>query len=759
MPPPIDPERLLAQTAWVRRLARSLVRDEASADDLVQDTFVAALRRPPPNAEQDAGLRAWIAHVLRNLAFRRKRDEYRREQRERQRSSPGHTDEEARARELEELRAELFEHVVALPESSRQVVLLRFFEELDSAEIARRLAIPDSTVRNRLQRALAELRERLERKHGSEWRNLCLFVLPTSGVRSAAAGATIAAAGGLWFAGGSLALLAVLAWIAWPRAPLAEPAAPLLSHGESSPSRTEASVAGADSNVASARREEPSAEPSPPSTFPQDGGAALLRVSGSVLDERARPVPEFAMSWYDEQGIRHRPTVAPGRFELTRASPGKWIVALDGAGLRSEQFDVELDGRQLESERDFRVRSTVFLPVRLLDRSGMPLALDSNAGVHPLLDRLGVFTSRAAPPAILPGLALRDAGRFRGCARFWNRFSLSQCPAGAQSDLQPGCLGLLELFEDPPLHVALVDGTAVITERQLKDATQEIAFTLSEEEFRARLDATRAGLRLRVVLPGGSRIPPDGRIAVRCTEPRTMHLDRDGRGELLDLPPGACLVSANLPGFGRLQLERELEAGAVLDLGDLTLLPEQKLRIQFVLPDDANNFVRFCLRRQVAGDPQRTLLGLEGTEQRAFKRGRVEIPWPGSGSFVLCVLGIGEVPPEGETVVRNDYHAGARPLRLDLGDVPAGDVVIQIEHTHDVILRPPRDSTGSARWLLATDDGLPFRRLVTEGRTPLTIDLPPGGYAISSIDGQTGALGTPQPFSVGSTLVMLELVP
>ena len=39
--PPIDAAQLLAQAAWVRRLARGLALDAAAADDLVQEVQLA----------------------------------------------------------------------------------------------------------------------------------------------------------------------------------------------------------------------------------------------------------------------------------------------------------------------------------------------------------------------------------------------------------------------------------------------------------------------------------------------------------------------------------------------------------------------------------------------------------------------------------------------------------------------------------------------------------------------------------------------
>src|SRR5262249_58694164 len=68
MPP--DPEELLGHAAWLRRLALSLVGPAGGADDLVQDTWLAALRRPPA---RPGPLRPWLAEVLRNLVRMRRR--------------------------------------------------------------------------------------------------------------------------------------------------------------------------------------------------------------------------------------------------------------------------------------------------------------------------------------------------------------------------------------------------------------------------------------------------------------------------------------------------------------------------------------------------------------------------------------------------------------------------------------------------------------------------------------------------------------
>ena len=56
--------------------------------------------------------------------------------------------------------------VASLPEDSRAVIILRYQEELDLAEIARILDLPLNTVKSRLERSLGVLREKLHRWAG-----------------------------------------------------------------------------------------------------------------------------------------------------------------------------------------------------------------------------------------------------------------------------------------------------------------------------------------------------------------------------------------------------------------------------------------------------------------------------------------------------------------------------------------------------------------------------------------------------------------
>ena len=71
----IPAEVLLGHATSLRRLARGLLADEHAVEDVLQDTWVAALERPPAS---QGSLGGWLHHVTRALALKRRRSEGRR---------------------------------------------------------------------------------------------------------------------------------------------------------------------------------------------------------------------------------------------------------------------------------------------------------------------------------------------------------------------------------------------------------------------------------------------------------------------------------------------------------------------------------------------------------------------------------------------------------------------------------------------------------------------------------------------------------
>ncbi len=176
-PAPIRPHELLEHSAWLRRLAGTLVRGDADADDLVQETYLAALRSPPLD---DRPVRGWLREVARNAGRMRARTDGRRARREAEGLAVGEPSTPSADVLLSRLAAQrrLSTLVAELGEPFRTTVLLRYFEGLSAAEIARRQAVPEGTVRWRLKTGLDRLRAELDRDSGGDRQRWCVLLLP-----------------------------------------------------------------------------------------------------------------------------------------------------------------------------------------------------------------------------------------------------------------------------------------------------------------------------------------------------------------------------------------------------------------------------------------------------------------------------------------------------------------------------------------------------------------------------------------------------
>jgi len=145
------------------RVAYSVLRSRAEAEDVVQDAFVRVLEhRGTLPAVRD--LRVWLVRIAWNLALDRRR-----------RVRPDQIDavfaESLVAttvpadQALGESRrlAALLEAIERLPKLERQVLLLSAVEELSTGEVAKVVGKSESAVRALLYRARSRLRERVDR--------------------------------------------------------------------------------------------------------------------------------------------------------------------------------------------------------------------------------------------------------------------------------------------------------------------------------------------------------------------------------------------------------------------------------------------------------------------------------------------------------------------------------------------------------------------------------------------------------------------
>ncbi len=149
-------------------LARRLSGDPARAEDLVQETYLRALRARESFHLEEFGIRPWLMRILHNLHVTRSTRESRQPmaveaealERVAGGSGGGRT---MRALAADDMDQELVWAIDALPASYRAVLLLWAVEEKSYAEIAEALSLPPGTVMSRLHRARKRICEQMGR--------------------------------------------------------------------------------------------------------------------------------------------------------------------------------------------------------------------------------------------------------------------------------------------------------------------------------------------------------------------------------------------------------------------------------------------------------------------------------------------------------------------------------------------------------------------------------------------------------------------
>lgn len=158
------------------RTARSILKDDAEAEDALQESYILAYRGLG-KFRGEAALSTWLTRIVVNESIARSRKTARRAEVVQLGIEPNHEQEasegsmnEARVEQPDQtaLRVEacrlLERKIDDLPNSFRTVFMLRALEEMTVEETAHCLDIPEATVRTRYFRARGLLREALSRE-------------------------------------------------------------------------------------------------------------------------------------------------------------------------------------------------------------------------------------------------------------------------------------------------------------------------------------------------------------------------------------------------------------------------------------------------------------------------------------------------------------------------------------------------------------------------------------------------------------------
>lgn len=363
----ITPEALLAEAAWLKRLALTLARDSDDADDLIQESWIAAWRRNPDSSRP---LRPWLGKVLRDRSRMRRRGEARRAQREA--AAPIADDPSAPDDLLDQVRLHkvLVDLVLELDEPYRSTVVARYVDGQSSAAIARRLNVPESTVRWRLHEALSRLRARLDEING-ERKAWAPAVLAFAGKGFEVAKATKT---GLFVVAVILLLLGAAG--VW-----------LKARGSNSDQAASNPAAGTNASPAHMQlRSNPetlaslAVDKRPPGWFAQEG-VRRRRIAGTVLIDNA-PAPGALVRLEDEAsrsglvGPRERRTGPDGHFDFGVQPPTRYDVGAYLPGRVATVTRVDLRDPRVKSERVVIVLEPCLIGLygRVLDASGGPIA-------------------------------------------------------------------------------------------------------------------------------------------------------------------------------------------------------------------------------------------------------------------------------------------------------------------------------------------------------------------------------------------------
>jgi RNA polymerase sigma-70 factor (ECF subfamily) len=158
------------------RTARSILRDDAEAEDALQDAYLQAYRAIG-QFRSEAKLATWLTRIVINEAIARSRRSARRADIMQLHTGaepadffneasmePGASESPESGAMRAETRALIEQTIDALPEAFRTVFVLRAIEEMSGEEVAACLDIPEATVRSRFFRARSMLRSALARE-------------------------------------------------------------------------------------------------------------------------------------------------------------------------------------------------------------------------------------------------------------------------------------------------------------------------------------------------------------------------------------------------------------------------------------------------------------------------------------------------------------------------------------------------------------------------------------------------------------------
>jgi RNA polymerase sigma factor (sigma-70 family) len=587
-------DELLRHAPWMRALARSLVLDDATADDVTQDAWVVALEHPP---RATASLGGWLATVVRSLVARRARGESRRRARERAAAATEALESTDDVVARAGIHRRLVDAVLALDEPYRSTLLLRFFDGLPPRAIAERKGLNDATVRTHLKRGLDRLRERFDAEHGGDRRAWLAALAPLVGPALpggavVAAGATITAAATgkavLMSSTTKLALAAAIVvaagagWLAMRRDSTAKS-----SRTGDAAGRDDVRPVAAEATTAA----RPIAAPASPTGTTPDGttpkrtieaapAESVHFVYGALVDTDGEPVRDVYVGVSsraandDVVPSRARPWDTHednGSFAIAGLTPGSWQLHASAAGFGSVSRDFTLDGEAEGKRVDLVFRRQLKIPIRLRAPDGRALvdAVSKDDPDVPLF-HLAVIALSDSPPARLP---MTSGCTYDGwsLARWHSPSNGPFVRAGVDDPPVPKEVDGLLLFDRArPFHAVATWKNVVVAQTFVADP-EHLERPVELVVDPAAITAALATVRVRCVNGDANQAAAGLPLCLRDAQnwgQATVKTDADGLATFTRVAPGLLTFE-----FGLLEFLAPVEPGGVTDLGTIDVKP------------------------------------------------------------------------------------------------------------------------------------------------------------------------------------------
>jgi RNA polymerase sigma-70 factor, ECF subfamily len=155
------PDLVVSYGDRLLRSAHLMCGHSGNAQDIVQETFCRALAALP-DFRGEAGVYTWLFSIMRNVYLKQLRHERRflnfLSLQPRVLHAEGNPAEHC---ERKRAHTHLLETLQKLPAKQREIIILRFVNDMKIADIARTLSLPEGTVKSRLFKASSRLQELL----------------------------------------------------------------------------------------------------------------------------------------------------------------------------------------------------------------------------------------------------------------------------------------------------------------------------------------------------------------------------------------------------------------------------------------------------------------------------------------------------------------------------------------------------------------------------------------------------------------------